>query len=251
MGKRLSALAVVFGGGLLALTIATVPIAQSAFAQEEATPTDQVEEATKTEPLDNFLDTLAENLGIPRDELDDAIKATQIDLIDQWAADMKERVESGEGGFGFGAFGPFDLQGPLTQTVPDCGPFGKGMIEGAFGPDLIEIGPDETGVRGSSTVIEVRPGSCVQGLPGESGMIHVIGEESFHSLADFLGISTDELISERRGGKSLIDIAADHGKTVDQLEEFLVDQATKRIDELLGLPSEEANEPAVQATPEA
>ena len=74
---------------------------------DEETPTD--------EERPNFLARLAENLGISEDELQSAIQTTQLELLDEAvaagrideerAAEIRERIESGEGfkfGFGFG-----------------------------------------------------------------------------------------------------------------------------------------------------
>jgi hypothetical protein len=66
------------------------------------------------ERFSNFVGRLAENLGITQEELEGAIDQTQLDIVDEkladgtlteeQAAEARERIESGEGGF-FGAFG--------------------------------------------------------------------------------------------------------------------------------------------------
>jgi hypothetical protein len=69
-------------------------------------------------PADSALDRLAENLGITRDQLDDALQQTALDMVDDALADglideeraaaLRERIESGEPfglfGHGFGHF---------------------------------------------------------------------------------------------------------------------------------------------------
>lgn len=51
--------------------------------------------------------------------------------------------------------------------------------------------------------------------------------------ADFLGITEDELRDELKSGKRLLEIAADHGKTIDDVRAFLIQQATVAIDDFL------------------
>jgi hypothetical protein len=69
------------------------------------------ENGSKEGPLRNFIGRLAENLGISEDDLNTAIKDTQLELLDEAvaegrideerAAEIRERIESGEG-FKFG-----------------------------------------------------------------------------------------------------------------------------------------------------
>jgi hypothetical protein len=114
---------------LLALGLFAVAVAGAQEGSPEPSPTEPspTQEANEEDvrPFDNFLDRLAENLGISREELDETIDETQIELIDEAvaegrldeekAADLKERIENGEPvfpGFGFhggveGAHRPF------------------------------------------------------------------------------------------------------------------------------------------------
>ncbi|MEX1254952.1 MAG: hypothetical protein WEE64_11500 [Dehalococcoidia bacterium] len=93
----------------------------SPTAEDEATPSDDANGAPaddaedadtdKTELKDNYLDSLAGNLGVSREELDAALQQTGLDLLDQAVADgritedeaanIRERIESGEGLFPF------------------------------------------------------------------------------------------------------------------------------------------------------
>ncbi len=51
--------------------------------------------------------------------------------------------------------------------------------------------------------------------------------------AAFLGITEDELRAELQSGKSPLEIAEEHGKTIEDIRAFLIQQATDRIDERL------------------
>jgi hypothetical protein len=76
-------------------------------AEADATPS----EGDKVDLKDNFLDALAGNLGVSREDLDAALRQTGLDLLDQAVADgritedeaakIRERIESGEGLFPF------------------------------------------------------------------------------------------------------------------------------------------------------
>jgi hypothetical protein len=96
------------GAGLVAVLAVSVFAVAVAGAQED-TPTplpDATEEEDETRPCDTYRDLLAENLGIGRDELDGALRQTQLDMIDQAvadgkltedeAADLKEKIEGAE-----------------------------------------------------------------------------------------------------------------------------------------------------------
>lgn len=87
----------------------------SPTAEDETTPSDGTDgpapNGDKTELKDNYLDTLAGNLGVSREDLDAALRQTGLDLLDQAVADgritedeaakIRERIESGEGLFPF------------------------------------------------------------------------------------------------------------------------------------------------------
>lgn len=87
---------------------------QAAPTDDEATPSD---DTTLRDEID-YLARLADNLGISQDELEAAIKATNLEVVDKLvadgvideerAADIRERIDSGEGPgfFGPGFFGP-------------------------------------------------------------------------------------------------------------------------------------------------
>jgi hypothetical protein len=51
--------------------------------------------------------------------------------------------------------------------------------------------------------------------------------------AAFLGITEDELRAELQSGKTPLEIAEEHGKTIEEVRAFLIQQATDRIDERL------------------
>jgi hypothetical protein len=50
------------------------------------------------------------------------------------------------------------------------------------------------------------------------------------TAADYVGLSRDQLTNELRGGASLAEIATEHGKTVDGLEQALIDAAKADLD---------------------
>ena len=87
------------------------PAATPSDEDSDATPSDAPKDALH----DDYLSTLAENLGISQDELEAALKQTALDMVDQavangnlteeQAAEIRDRIESGEAPpffFGFG-----------------------------------------------------------------------------------------------------------------------------------------------------
>jgi transposase-like protein len=74
------------------------------------------------------------------------------------------------------------------------------------------------------------------GLPfglmhGERGYGHGrMGGADLSGIATFLGITPQALKTELQSGKSLAAIAAEHGKTRDQLKQYLISQRKARLD---------------------
>jgi hypothetical protein len=53
------------------------------------------------------------------------------------------------------------------------------------------------------------------------------------SVADFLGLSQSDLVAARQSGKSLVQIASEQGKTEQQLVDFIVENRTAQLDQLV------------------
>ncbi len=58
-------------------------------------------------------------------------------------------------------------------------------------------------------------------------------QEGVNELADFLGISQSQLIEERKSGKTILEIAEAHGKTEEQLKNFLINETDSKLQGLL------------------
>jgi hypothetical protein len=71
--------------------------------------------------------------------------------------------------------------------------------------------------------------------PGFFGFNHVGRGAGFHgeldAAASYLGLTDEQIDSERQAGKSLAQIATAHGKSVDGLVQALVDAETKELDQ--------------------
>ncbi len=61
----------------------------------------------------------------------------------------------------------------------------------------------------------------------------MMAREGMDEMAKFLGITDNELISERRSGKSLAEIAEAHGKSVEELKAFVEKEFNDHASELL------------------
>ena len=64
------------------------------------------------------------------------------------------------------------------------------------------------------------------GGPGPGGML----DGPYKTAADYLGLSVDQLAKDLQAGKSLADVAADQGKSVDGLKQALVHAETAEIE---------------------
>jgi hypothetical protein len=152
-----------------------------------------------------FLDSVAKHLGISSDKLKDATRAAAIDQVDaalkagkitkEQADQAKEKIESGK-------FPPFG--GPGLLGGPG---FEGGGPKFLIGPELHVDGP---------------------GFPG-----HGLGDP-FSAAAKYLDLSVEQLRAKLRGGKSLADLAKAEGKSVDGLEQAILDDAEKQLDKAVG-----------------
>ena len=167
-----------------------------------ATPTEQSATATpsagssatpagKQALLDDFLTKLAANLGISQSDLEQAIRATDSQILDELVADgkitedeaakIRDRIESGD----FPLF-PFGGHGG-----PGRGPGGphRGHGFGMIGGDLIK------------------------------------------QTADFLGVDRQTVIDGLENDQSLAQIAEANGKSADGLSGYIYDQLKSKLDE--------------------
>jgi hypothetical protein len=184
------------GGGLMALTLILTGAYSTGLAQEEEVPP-AGEEAFSVK--DVYLEALATELGITVDELESAMTSAQMQAIDRWAEEAKDRVESGDVAF------------------PHLG--------GAFGGFAADFG-------GDLPFRDFRPGAMI-----EPGVSIVVGPDNrgaeLEGIAEFLGVSEGELQDDLRSGMSLVEIAEANGKTREEIRTYLIERATERIDEQL------------------
>ena len=116
----------------------------------------------------------------------------------------------------------------------------------------ISIGGSHQGGSGSSGDFN-RPsgGNGPGGLGGNNGGFILRSIDSTAAAA-FLGITEDELKTELENG-SFLEIAETHGKTIDDIRAFLIQQATDLIDERLQAASDapagsDSADPAAEST---
>ena len=166
-------------GGLLAVALSAGVIAGIAQAQPGGPPQQPQQPGGQGRgaSADDFINRLAQNLGVTPDRLREALKQTALQQVDaalaagrltpEEAQRARDRINSGD----FPGFGP-------------GGPGGRG------------------------------------------GGLHI----SHEGIAEFLGITPQQLRTELQG-KSLAQVAQAHGKTRDQLKQFIVSSAQTRLAE--------------------
>lgn len=180
----------------MVLTLVLTGAGSTVFAQDDnATPATEEELSLR----DAYLEALAAELGVTAEELETAMSNAELQMIDRWAQEARDRVAGGGsvlpgpgGSFG-GTFGHF-ADGPRFRP----------HIQGG----LMEPG------------IFMIPGRIVPG-------------EELAGMAAFLGISEDGLQAGLESGMTLVEIAEANGKTYDDLRAYLIAQATERIDDRL------------------
>jgi hypothetical protein len=150
--------------------------------------------ASQTEsPASSFLDSVAEHLGISSQELEDATRAAAIDQVNQALEDGRISEEQAE-----------ELR---SRIESGAGP-------GFLGPRLFGSRPGEP---------EKGPG------PGEHHLFPF--GDKLSGAAEYLGLTEAELLEQLAEGKSLAEIAEAAGKSVDGLEEAVLDVARAALDE--------------------
>jgi hypothetical protein len=195
--------AILTAGGIAAV-LAVAGIA--GVAAQTASPTPSPEEA-QSNPLSSFVERLAANLGIGPDELTSAVEQTRDEMVDEAVANGDLTPERGE------ALKDHDL-GDLLERFGDS----KGH-ERRFD----WAGPNEDGDR------PFRHGPFGFGGPGMLGG----GPGMLAEAADLIGIDLPTLLQEVSGGKSLAEVAVDHGVSRDELKQGLLDDYSASLDELL------------------
>ncbi len=143
-----------------------------------------------------FLDDVAERLGVTPDELEKAFKDARIAQIDKALADGKITEEE-------------------AQRMKEGIESGKGPF---FGGPGLRGGPGFDG-----------PHHRWSGPGG--GAFHHEPPAFFGAAADYLGLSDAELRNALMEGESLADLAKEQGKSVDGLEDAIVESFSKQLDE--------------------
>jgi len=158
-------------------------------------------------PLGDFLGRVAAKLGIQKSDLEGAIVQVEKEMLDEAvqagklsqdrAGAIKKRLDEGK-------IGPFPFLGGL----------GAGVHRGRIGAHQGWKG-DHWGGKGFD----------LSGRPGRA-----LAAES-KALAQFLGMTPEELKAALRSGKSVAQVAQEKGKSRDELKDFLTTRVLARLDQ--------------------
>ncbi len=161
----------------------------------------------QSSPLSGFVERLAAKLGIGPDELTSAVEQTSDEMIDEAVANGDLTAERGE------ALKEHGL-GELLQRFGD----GEGSEKGLGRHfDFDWAGPDGE-----------------DGHPFRHGMFRLgVGPGALAEAADVIGIDVPTLLEEMSAGKTLAEVAADHGVTRDELKQGLLDEYGTSLEEFL------------------
>jgi polyhydroxyalkanoate synthesis regulator phasin len=185
---------IIFGSVVAAVALAAALLGGIAMAQTPPAsgPGSAAPSGGARPGIDSFLNGLAQNLGIDRSTLDNALKTTAKQQVDQAVASGKltqdqanridQRIDSGQGFFGVGA---------------------------GFG---------RSGQRGGE-----------QGGANRTAM-GACGSAMQQAVTSTLGVSSSELQQDRRNGESIAQIAQDHGTSAQSLQTAVVGAAQGCLD---------------------
>jgi len=146
-------------------------------------------------PASSFFDSVAKHLGISSEELEDATKAAAVDQVNQALEDGRITEEQAE---------------QLKSRIA------SGEAPWFLGPGLFGFrGPD--GPRGFEG-------------PGADHHFFFF-DDKLSPAAGYLGLTEAELLEQLREGKSLAEIAEAEGKSVEGLQQAILDGVKSALDE--------------------
>lgn len=167
--------------------------------------------------LGRFIERFAQHLGVTTDEAESALKATQLDYVNEaeaagkltpkQAARLRERIEEGAP---LGV--PFAFGGPFVPGHPFDG---RHLGGHDFPGDLDDLAEE---------------GFAFRFLHGEGGLREAV-EFGTQELASALGLSADELRAQLREGTTLAELVEASGKTPEQVTDAVLESARAKLDE--------------------
>ncbi|MEO8540876.1 MAG: hypothetical protein ABI577_14135 [bacterium] len=184
LGAGMAAVASIAGGTIFALSSNAGSSSALGLSDAQVNTIATNVAATPEADRDAYIEKLAANLGVDAQKLKDAIKSTNLQVLDEKVAD-----------------------GSISSTDADAL---RTRIEGSDGTFFGIGGHGGRGDRGPGG-----PGG--PGVPGGPGM--GVNQDD---LATFLGIDAATLRTELQT-KSLATVATDHGKSADALKTFLTE----------------------------
>jgi len=198
VGGVLALGAVVLGGGVLAQTSGNGLASQAALqAAQQATPQatpaagQNTKNANRQAERDSFLNSLAQNLGVDRAKLDGALKKTADDQIDA-------AVKSGK----------------LTQAQADALKQKIAAGQVPFGPGIGRGDGETGGIKGAMGPLM----GCIQSV--QAAVSKQLGNET-----------ADQIRAELRSGKTVDQIAQEHGTTTQALQDTVANTAKPCLDQ--------------------
>jgi len=151
-------------------------------------------------PVGGFIDKLAANLGIGSDELQSAIDKTKDEMVDEAVADGRLSPEQGDA-----------------------------LKERSLGDGLKRFGGFQRHFKSDGGQDGEHPG--FDGFRVFRGHGPILGGLS--EAADIIGIDQATLMEELMTGKSLAQVASEHGVGRDELKQGLLDEYGQTLDGLL------------------
>jgi lambda repressor-like predicted transcriptional regulator len=121
-----------------------------------------------------------------------------------------------------------DHMGTVSKRTFVTGVAAAALLSGG-GAVLLTAPDGSAGERAPTPAPPIEMGITMPGPGPVAGPPPGVMFDDQSEVADYLGLSRDELFEARAKGKSLAEIAADQGKSVDGLKDVIVAAATQRI----------------------
>lgn len=217
------------GGGVLVAAVLGVGVAGTAFADNTATPTAGQPGTSQESRAEKFLDKLAANLGLTSDQLQNGLKTTEKQYVDQAAQNgtltqqqataLEQKIDQSNGIAPLGRF--LNLRNRARVNIGQA-------VAGALG-----ITPQQL-------KSELQSGKTVKDVIVE----HSPGKTADQAVQDVV----NSVVAQ---AKTRLDTAVQNGKLTGEQESSILTNLSQRLTNRINNPVRPGAQPAPNATPGA
>lgn len=218
------------GGGVLVAAMLGVGVVGTAFADNPATPTGSQPATSQESRAQRFLDKLAANLGLSSDQLQNGLKTTEKQYVDQAAQNGKLTPEQATA-----------LEQQIDQSN-GIAPLGR-FLQQRFQQAKVNIGKavaDTLGITPQQLKSELQSGKTLKDVIVE----HSPGKTPDQAVQDVVNAVVAQ-------AKTRLDTAVQNGKLSSEQETTILNNLSQRLTNRINNPLRPGVQPAPNATPGA